>query len=460
VAILNAVVRHLRRPLTGWGRTNATVAEVLDVPNHEVAAAIKEAGPRGALVRGLGRSYGDAAQNGGGLVLRLAGSAHQAVIDEQAGVVTVPAGVSLDDLLRVIVPRGWFVPVTPGTRFVTIGGAIASDVHGKSHHVEGSFGNHVRALTLLLADGSQRTIGPEDEPALFWATIGGMGLTGVILDATFALLPIETSMMSVDTTRIDTLDDLYQAMSAGDDAYRYSVAWLDPMAKGSHLGRAVLSCGDHAGLQQLDPRHAIDPLAYGPRQLAAVPPMVPPMGFVNRATAAAFNEVWFRKAPRHREAELQSIAAFFHPLDMVGDWNRVYGAKGMVQYQFVVPFGEEAAMTTIIERLSADGAPISVTVLKRFGAGNAAPLSFPQPGWTLAIDVPVAHRGLAELLHSLDRVVLDAGGRHYFAKDAHTTADAIRRGYPRLDEWKAVRDRVDPTGVWQSDLSRRLGLTD
>jgi decaprenylphospho-beta-D-ribofuranose 2-oxidase len=459
VAILNAVVRQLRRPLTGWGRTNATVAEVLDVPNHEVAAAIKEAGPRGALVRGLGRSYGDAAQNAGGLVLRLAGSAHQAVIDAVGGTVTVPGGVSLDDLLRVLVPRGWFVPVTPGTRFVTVGGAIASDIHGKNHHVEGSFGNHLERLTLMLADGSVVAVGPAEQPELFWATVGGMGLTGAILDATVRLLPIETSLMSVDTTRVADLDTLFATMSEGDDHYRYSVAWLDPLAKGGALGRAVLTCGDHAPLAQLDAKAAGTPLAYRPRQLAMVPPLVPPMGVINHTTVAAFNEFWFRKAPQHREAELQTIASFFHPLDMIGAWNRVYGSRGMLQYQCVVPFGEEEAMRTVIERLSANGAPSFLTVLKRFGAGNPAPLSFPAPGWTLAIDVPIA-RGLGDMLHGLDRVVLDAGGRHYFAKDAHTTADAIRRGYPRLAEWKAVRDRVDPTGVWQSDLSRRLGLTD
>jgi decaprenylphospho-beta-D-ribofuranose 2-oxidase len=393
-------------------------------------------------------------------VLRLLGAAHQAVLDTSAGTVTVPAGVNLDELLRVIVPRGWFVPVTPGTRFVTIGGAIASDIHGKNHHVEGSFGNHVEAITMMLADGSQEVVGPGRRPELFWATVGGMGLTGVILDATIRLLPIETSRMSVDTTRIPDLETLFTAMSEGDDDYRYSVAWIDPQAKGRHLGRSVLTRGDHARLDQLDPKASVSPLAYGPRQLASVPPLVPPMGVINHATVAAFNELWFRKAPRARVDELQTIASFFHPLDMVGAWNRIYGRKGMVQYQFVVPFGAEDAMRTVIERLSASGAASFLAVLKRFGQANEAPLSFPAPGWTLALDVPGASRGLGDLLHGLDRLVLEAGGRHYFAKDAHTTADAIGRGYPRLAEWKAVRDSVDPHGVWQSDMSRRLGLTD
>lgn len=453
-------MRSLRRSLTGWGRTNATVAEVLELPNHEVPAALKEAGPRGVLVRGLGRSYGDAAQNAGGLVLRLQGAAHQAVLDAARGTVTVPAGVSIDDLLRVIVPRGFFVPVTPGTRFVTIGGAIASDIHGKNHHVEGSFGNHVESLTMLLADGSQVVIGPQQQAELFWATVGGMGLTGVILDATVRLLPIETSLMSVDTSRMPDLDSLLTAMAEGDDDYRYSVAWIDPQAKGRHLGRSVLSRGDHAGLDQLGPKDAIDPLAYGPKQLVSMPPLVPPMGVINHATVAAFNELWFRKAPRQRVGQLQSIAAYFHPLDMVGSWNRIYGAQGMLQYQFVVPFGQEEAMRTVIERLSASGTASFLAVLKRFGPGSQAPLSFPAPGWTLALDVPAASAGLGDMLHGLDRLVLDAGGRHYFAKDAVTSPEAIRRGYPRLAEWRAVRDAVDPLGVWQSDLSRRLGLTD
>ena len=449
-----------RRSLTGWGLTNGTVADVLELPNHEVASALKEAGSRGALVRGLGRSYGDAAQNAGGLVLRLLGAAHQAVLDPQRATVTVPAGVSMDDLLRVIVPRGFFVPVTPGTRFVTIGGAIASDIHGKNHHGEGSFGNHVESLTMLLADGSQVVVGPQQRPELFWATVGGMGLTGVILDATISLIPIETSRMSVDTTRIADLDTLLATMTEGDDDYRYSVAWIDPQAKGRSLGRSVLGRGDHARLDQLGPKEAIEPLAYDAKQLVTVPPLVPPMGFINHATVAAFNEMWYRKAPRHRVGELQGIATFFHPLDMVSRWNRIYGAHGMLQYQVVVPFGAEETMRTVIERFAASGTASFLAVLKRFGPGSLAPMSFPAPGWTLTLDVPAATGGLGDLLHGLDQLVLDAGGRHYFAKDSVTTPEAIRRGYPRLAEWKAIRDAVDPTGLWQSDLSRRLGLTD
>ncbi len=447
-----------RTHLWGWGRTNPTVADEISVDANHLAAALKEAGSRGALARGLGRSYGDAAQNAGGLIARLTSGAGDIVLDQSGGLATVGAGVSIDELLRVIVPRGFFVPVTPGTRFITIGGAIASDIHGKNHHVDGSIGNHIESITMMLADGSKTVIGPDTNSALFWATVGGMGLTGVMLDATIRLLPIETSRMRIDTSRIADLDALLATMSSSDDEVRYSVAWIDLMAKGRNLGRSVLSRGDHARLAELDARQAVAPFAYGPHQLIAVPPLVPPMGVLNHATIAAFNEVWFRKAPARRVGEIQGIGAFFHPLDLVGAWNRLYGSRGMVQYQFVVPFGEEEAMRTVVERLSASGAASFLAVLKRFGAANPAPLSFPQAGWTLALDLPGASRGLGDLLHGLDRVVLDAGGRHYFAKDSHMTPDAVRRGYPRLDEWKAIRDEADPLGVWQSDLARRLDL--
>ncbi len=309
-----------RSRLWGWGRTNATMADEVSVDSETIVATVKQAGPRGALARGLGRSYGDAAQNGGGLVLRLGTSAGSIVLDERAGTATVGAGVSIDELLRVVVPRGFFVPVTPGTRFVTIGGAIASDIHGKNHHVDGSIGNHIKSLTILLADGTASVIGPQANPELFWATVGGMGLTGVVLDATIRLLPIETSRMLIDTSRIADLDTLMATMADGDDDVRYSVAWIDLVAKGRQLGRSVLSRGDHARLGDLDARQSVAPLEYGPHQLVSVPPLIPPMGVLNHATVAAFNEVWFRKAPVHRTAEIQGLGAFFHPLDLVGSW--------------------------------------------------------------------------------------------------------------------------------------------
>jgi decaprenylphospho-beta-D-ribofuranose 2-oxidase len=312
---------------------------------------------------------------------------------------------------------------------------------------------------MMLADTTIVEVGPDRDPDLFWATVGGMGLTGVILDATFRLIPIDTSLMSVETRRVDNLDEIMTRMSERDADFRYSVAWIDLLAGGRHLGRGVLTNADHARLAQLDPRHTGASLAYAGRQLVAVPPVVPAPGLINRLSVTAFNELWYRKAPRVREGELQSIAEYFHPLDLVGDWNRVYGKGGFVQYQFVVPFGAEPTLRTVIERISAAALPIFLTVLKRFGPGNPGPLSFPVEGWTLAIDVPARSAGLSQLLTGFDRLVLEAGGRLYLAKDFQTTPAAVRRGYPRLDEWRAIRDRVDPAGAWASDLSRRLCLT-
>jgi decaprenylphospho-beta-D-ribofuranose 2-oxidase len=444
--------------LTGWGRTSPSSARVAQVSQNDVAGLLKDPHHRGVLIRGLGRSYGDAAQNAGGTVLTLEGSAEEAVLDRTAATVTAGAGVSLHDLLKVIVPQGFFVPVTPGTRFVTVGGAVASDIHGKNHHVEGSFGNHIRRLTLMLADGTIHEIGPDQNPTLFWATVGGMGLTGVILEATFSLIPIETSLCTVNTIRCRNIDVLIDEMSHGDDDHRYSVAWADLLATGSRLGRSVLWRGDHTKLAELSSKEAADALKYDPKHLATVPPLVPSFGFVNKLSSTLFNELWFRKEPRQKNGGHKSIPAYFHPLDAIGSWNRLYGDGGFLQYQFALPFGREDELRQIVEKIAVSKTASPLVVLKRFGDANPAPLSFPMPGWTLTVDIPTRAEGLGQLLHSLDEVVMQSGGRHYLAKDAHTTPTAIRRGYPRLDEWKQIQRSVDPGQLWQSDLARRLEL--
>jgi len=410
---------------------------------------------RGIIARGLGRAYGDSAQNGGGSVVQLRPG--PIVLDVARGEVTAGGGVGFDELLRHLVPRGWFVPVTPGTRFITVGGAVASDIHGKNHHVDGSFGAHLRSMTLLTADGERSAITAASDPALWWATIGGMGLTGIIVDATFVVLPIETSRCLVDTERIPNLEALLERMESGDDDYRYSVAWVDLVASGASLGRSVLTRGDHATAADLDDAgvQLDDPLAFSPPALASVPRGVP--NLLNRLSVSAFNEVWYRKAPRSHRG-LESITGFFHPLDMVGSWNRLYGSAGFLQYQFVVPFEAVDTLRTIVREVSASGHASFLAVLKRFGDANAAMLSFPEPGWTLTMDLPAGVGGLGNLLERLDRLVLDAGGRHYLAKDAVATPSMLRAEYPRLDEWLDVRRTVDPHGVWMSDQARRLDL--
>lgn len=421
---------------------------------------------RGLTARGLGRSYGDPAQNSGGLTVDLTGMNRILHVDAAADAredgsreptVVVEAGVDLDTLMKVLLPFGLWIPVLPGTRQVTIGGAIGSDVHGKNHHTQGSFGNHVRSLDLLTADGEVSTLTPDGPDAdLFWATIGGMGLTGIVLRATVAVQRAETAYFSVDTDRCANLDELMAQMVARDDDYTYSVAWFDAVTTGADMGRAVLTLGNKARLDELPAKLARDPLAFSAPSFGTVPAIFP-NGMVNAVTATLFSEAWFRKAPAHRVGEVQNITQFFHPLDIAQDWNRGYGPAGFLQYQFVMPFGAEDTFRRSVELITSSGHYSCLNVLKRFGEANPGMLSFPTPGWTLTADFPIKP-GLDRLCAALDELVLSVGGRLYLAKDSRMRADTFATMYPRLEEFRAVRDRVDPTGLFTSDLARRLEI--
>ncbi|MFM9555026.1 MULTISPECIES: FAD-binding oxidoreductase [Streptomyces] len=486
--------------VTGWGRTAPTAARVLRPRTYEEASAVVRAcgahGARGGIARGLGRAYGDAAQNAGGAVLDMTGLDRVHAIDADGGTVLCDAGVSLHRLMEVLLPLGWFVPVTPGTRQVTVGGAIAADIHGKNHHVSGSFARHVLSFELLTADGEIRTVVPGTP--LFDATAGGMGLTGVVLTATVRLLPVETSWMSVDTERARDLDDLLARLTATDRYYRYSVAWIDLLARGAATGRAVLTRGDHAPPEALEALEALEtppsmgrapssrprgatstrarggrfsagdafrfrrdttagPLEFRTSRLPAAPSFVPD-GLLGRTAVGLFNELWYRRAPRARTDELQRLSTFFHPLDGVPHWNRIYGRSGFVQYQFVVGHGREEVLRRIVDRISARRCPSFLAVLKRFGEGDPGWLSFPMPGWTLALDIPASLPGLGAFLDSLDEEVAAAEGRVYLAKDARLRPELLASMYPRLPEFRALREELDPGGVFVSDLARRLGL--
>jgi decaprenylphospho-beta-D-ribofuranose 2-oxidase len=447
--------------LTGWGRTAPTVAQVLSTTDPEViakaVARAADGGTRGVIARGLGRSYGDNAQNGGGLVIDMTGLNRIHSITADTRLVDVDAGVNLDQLMRAALPFGLWVPVLPGTRQVTVGGAIACDIHGKNHHSAGSFGNHVRSIELLTADGDVRHLSPDDsDPALFWATVGGNGLTGITLRATIEMTPTETAYFIADGDVTASLDETIALHSDGSEAnYTYSSAWFDSISAPPKLGRAAVSRGSLAQLDQLPKKLQRDPLKFDAPQLLTLPDIFP-NGLANKYTFGPIGELWYRKSGTYRD-KVQNLTQFYHPLDMFGEWNRAYGPAGFLQYQFVVPTDAVDELKSIISDIQSSGHYSFLNVFKLFGEGNQAPLSFPIRGWNVCVDFPIKP-GLAEFVGELDRRVLEFGGRLYTAKDSRTAAGTFHAMYPRIDEWIAVRRKADPHGVFASDMARRLEL--
>lgn len=449
-----------RRVLSGWGRTAPTSANVLHTSDIDVLAhTVAEAGERGVIARGLGRSYGDPAQNAGGIVIDITALNQIHSIDPDEAQVVVDSGVSLDALMRAALPHGLWVPVLPGTRQVTVGGAIANDIHGKNHHSAGSFGSHVTHVDLLTADGTIRTLTPEGpESELFWATVGGIGLTGVILRATIRMIRTETAYFLVDADRTADLDETLELFTNGSDLhYDYSMANADLISSGKDLGRATFSRGSLATLDQLPEKLRKEPLKFDAPRLLTLPDMFP-NGLGNKLTFGLLTNLWQQTVP-HRgvRGQVQNLTQFYHPLDLIGEWNRGYGSRGFLQYQFSVPFGAENAFRNIVYRIAHSGHYSFVNVMKRMGAANPAPLSWPSPGWMLSVDFPIKD-GVDRLCSELDEEVLAAGGRLYTAKDSRTSAAVFRQMYPRLEEWRKVRHSVDPDGVFRSDMSRRLEL--
>jgi decaprenylphospho-beta-D-ribofuranose 2-oxidase len=429
----------------GWGGgEGASVTVVRPDGIEELRAALEFAGHGHALPRGMGRSYGDAAQISGGLVIETT-RLKRIELDRGHGTVNAQAGVSIGELLRAVVPAGWMVPVVPGTQHVTVGGAIASDIHGKNHGTAGTFGAHVEAVSLLRADGEFVELRPGMRDGQLEATLGGMGLTGIVVGARIKLSQIRGPMLSVDTDRISSLDGALAAL--GERGGPYRVAWLDLLTTQSVRG--VVTRAEH-----------VDAPGNGAavvRSRGTVPRRWPD-GALRPAVVRAFNALKYATTPGKQRGRLEPLGRHMFPLDSLEEWPRLYGRQGFLQYQLVVPTGSEHMLELVIERLRRARVPCYLAVLKDLGPANGAPMSFPLAGWTLTLDIPRDAPGVGPLLHGFDRMVAEAGGRVYLSKDARLAPDTVRAMYPRLDEWRAARERLDPERVWCSDLARRVGL--
>ena len=440
----------------GWGGGPpvgvrlATPQRRADFPAALAAARAMGEGHRGVIARGMGRSYGDAAQLGGGAVLctrRITG----VELDAERGTATVEAGVTIGALLDQVVPAGWMVPVVPGTQHVSVGGAIASDIHGKNHRTAGTFGTYVEALGLMTATGEVLELAADGGNPTFAATLGGMGLTGLILWARLRLTAVSSPLLSVDTDRVESLEGALEALMAPGGSYR--VAWLDLL--GSSPARGIVTRAEHLpGVDAADADGS--PTVRG----RATVPSAWPSGVLRPAAVRAFNELRFRSAPRSQRGAVESIGAHMFPLDALDAWPRLYGPSGFVQYQLVVPFRAEAVLHETIAHLRRVKVPCYLAVLKDFGAANGAPLSFPIEGWTLALDLPRAAPGLEAALDHLDALVVGAGGRIYLTKDVRVRPETLASMYPRLEEWRQGREQADPERVWRSDLAERTGLVE
>ncbi len=408
------------------------------------------------IARGLGRSYGDPAVCTDGVVVGMRSRRHYLSFDDQRGVLHAESGASLADVIETFLPRGWFPPTVPGTKFVTIGGAIAADIHGKNHHVDGSFGSFVDFFTLLAADGRVLTCSRDRNRQLFEATVGGMGLTGIVLDAQIRLRRVPSAWCHVQTERARDLGDMLSRLTSEDDAFRYSVAWLDGIARGRSLGRGVLMRANTADPSALPPRWRSRPHCSSPRRRHTLPCFLPGVT-VNPVSMRLLNSTYYHL---HRPGEsLVDFDRYFFPLDAVEHWNRGYGRRGFVQYQALFPNDSaETGTRELLECVTRSRLSSFLAVLKRSGPAGDGMLSYLFPGVTLALDFPNVGPRLAEITKQLDRILLKHDGRLYLAKDALTSAETIRAMYPRLDEFLDVRRQIDPDGLFSSDLSRRLGL--
>lgn len=441
--------------LSGWGNYPKVPTDLL-APQTPAGARDQLLARTGVIARGAGRAYGDAAI-GAQSTISSRGLNRMRSFDAATAQLTVEAGVTIADILATFEPRGFFLQVVPGTKFVTVGGAIAADVHGKNHHRDGGFGTIVESFRLALPGGEIVTCSRSENAALFAATLGGMGLTGMILDATLRLLPIETGWLRQDTRVASNLDAAIDQLE-GSASTTYSVAWIDCLARGTALGRSLVYLAEHATRRDKDRLGPdLEPFPRPRYQRLSVPELFPGW-LLNRASMRAFNELYFRRGAAHQgEQRLVHWDPYFFPLDAIADWNRIYGRRGFVQYQCVIPQGRaRPVLAEMLDRVSRRGDASFLAVLKQLGEGGG-PMSFPLRGYTLTMDFPVTAT-LFAFLDQLDALVVEAGGRLYLAKDARQSRTTFESGYPGLAVLRDIRQQTGANTRLASHLSARLGI--
>lgn len=429
--------------ISGWGNYPRQESKCM---KPSTAALLRAAVNReGSLIaRGMGRSYGDSAN--AHKVLTTSYCNHFIDFDEHTGKLTAEAGITLREILTVIVPKGWFLPVTPGTSYVTLGGALASDVHGKNHHSSGTFGQHVKSISMVLGTGEVVTASEDENPDLFHTTCGGMGLTGVILSATIQLITIRSSLINQKTIKADCIETACEAFEENINA-TYSVAWIDCLAKGKSLGRSVLMLGEHAeeGGLEVDIK---DPVSV---------PFNTPSALLNSITMKTFNGAYWHKA-KHNRTQIVPLMPYFYPLDAIGNWNKLYGKSGFLQFQCVIPKENGIAnMRKLLTEITESGEGSFLAVLKQFGKVNDNLLSFPTEGYTLALDFKL-NESTMQTVSRLEAMTLDMGGRLYLTKDAVMQESTFKATYPNWEKFEAVREKYGATGKFSSAQSKRLGL--
>lgn len=433
----------------GWGRTHKSKSECYETSefNSDIRSITKT-----GLPIGLGRSYGDSSINSSGAYYSLANNKN-IKIDTLNKTAKCEAGATIGDLERSAIKHGLFPPTVPGTEFVTIGGAIASNIHGKSHHIAGSFGSTVTELTLLTSAGKTLKLAPTgtktDE---FWATVGGMGLTGVITEATIKLKEVETAYVQVEEQRASNLSELMELLREFDKKYLYTVAWID--LSGEFFGRGKVLGGNHAALEQLPRKFKKHPLDFDkPKEFSM--PEIFPSNSINRLTVSIFNKIWFNKPLKNG---VYKIRSFLHPLDSAKNWNRIYGKNGLIQYQLQISFENEFFLEEVLSELKINNISSFLGVLKKFGNSDNSFLGFPAPGWTLSIDISAGNKHNQDFLDRLTQSICELSGKVYLTKDSVLKEIDFNSMYPKKDEWKKIKWKMDPYNYWQSDQGKRLGL--